>query len=136
MNVGILLITHGNIGAVLLQSATEVLGVCPLSTTTISTTQGSDPERVLASAKQAAQEMDCGDGVLVLTDLYGSTPSNIACRLHELHDVRVVSGVNLPMLIRVLNYPDLDLDDLMHKAVTGGRDGVLICNTEGVPHAG
>jgi len=136
VNVGILLITHGNIGAVLLQSATEVLGVCPLSTTTISTTQGCDPERVLASAKQAAQEMDRGDGVLVLTDLYGSTPSNIACRLHELHDVRVVSGLNLPMLIRVLNYPDLDLDDLMHKAVTGGRDGVLICNTEGVPYAG
>jgi len=136
VNVGILLITHGDIGTVLLQSATDVLGVCPLSTTTISATQGCDPERMLASAKQASQEMDCGDGVLVLTDLYGSTPSNIACRLCELHDVRVVSGLNLPMLIRVLNYPDLDLDDLMHKAVTGGRDGVLICNTEGSLHAG
>jgi len=136
VKVGILLITHGSIGAVLLQSATEVLGVCPLSTTTISAAPGCNPEDVLASAKQAAQEMDCGDGVLVLTDLYGATPSNIACRLHGLHDVRVVSGLNLPMLIRVLNYPDMDLDDLMHKAVTGGRDGVLICNTEGTPHAG
>ena len=136
MNVGILLITHGNIGAVLLQSATDVLGVCPLSTTTISAAPGCDPGQVLAYAKQAAQKMDCGNGVLVLTDMYGATPSNIACRLDELHDVRVVSGLNLPMLIRVLNYPDLDLDDLMHKAVTGGRDGVLICNTEGVPHAG
>lgn len=136
MNVGILLITHGNIGAVLLQSATDVLGVCPLSTTTISAASGCDPGQVLAYAKQAAQKMDCGNGVLVLTDMYGATPSNIACRLDELHDVRVVSGLNLPMLIRVLNYPDLDLDDLMHKAVTGGRDGVQICNTEGVPHAG
>jgi len=136
VNVGILLITHGDIGAVLLQSATDVLGVCPLSTTTISAAPGCDPERVLASAKQAAQEMDCGDGVLVLTDMYGATPSNIACRLCELHDVRVVSGVNLPMLIRVLNYPDLDLDNLMRKAVTGGRDGVLTCNTEGAPDAG
>ena len=135
MNVGILIITHGNIGSVLLQSATNVLGVCPLSTTTISAAPGCNPEHVLASAKQAAQEMDCGDGVLVLTDMYGATPSNIACRLHELHDVRVVSGINLPMLIRVLNYPDLDLDELMHKAVTGGRDGVLICNIEGEPHA-
>ena len=136
MNVGILLITHGNIGAVLLQSATDVLGVCPLSTTTISAAPGCDPEHVLAYAKQAAQKMDCGNGVLVLTDMYGATPSNIACRLDELHDVRVVSGLNLPMLIRVLNYPELDLDDLTHKAVTGGRDGVLICNTEGVPNAG
>jgi PTS system ascorbate-specific IIA component len=136
VKVGILLITHGNIGDVLLQSATDVLGVCPMSTTTISVTPGCDPERVLASAKQATQEMDCGDGVLVLTDMYGATPSNIACRLRELYDVRVVSGLNLPMLIRVLNYPDLDLDDLMHKAVTGGRDGVVICKPEGVPHAG
>ncbi|HHH43009.1 MAG TPA: PTS fructose transporter subunit IIA [Gammaproteobacteria bacterium] len=136
MNVGILIITHGNIGAVLLQSATDVLGVCPLSTTTISAAPGCNPDQVLTCARQAAQEMDCGDGVLVLTDLYGATPSNIACRLHELHDVRVVSGINLPMLIRVLNYPDLDLDSLMHKAVTGGRDGVLICNTEGAADAG
>ncbi len=136
MNVGIMLLTHGNIGAVLLQSATDVLGVCPLSTTTISVAPGCDPELVLVNAKQAAEEMDCGDGVLVLTDMYGATPSNIACRLRELHDVRVVSGLNLPMLVRVLNYPDLDLGDLMHKAVTGGRDGVLICNTEGIPHAG
>ncbi len=136
MNVGVLLITHGNIGAALLKSATNVLGVCPLSTTTISAAPECDPEQVLAYAKQAAQKMDCGNGVLVLTDMYGATPSNIACRLEEFHDVRVVSGLNLPMLIRVLNYPDLDLDDLMHKAVTGGRDGVLICNTEGVPRAG
>ncbi len=136
MKVGILLITHGNIGAVLLQSATDVLGVCPLSTTTISTAPDCDPERVLTYAKQAAEKMDCGDGVLVLTDMYGATPSNIACRLRELHEVRVVSGLNLPMLIRVLNYPELDLGDLMHKAVTGGRDGVLICNTEGIPYAG
>ena len=135
MNVGILLITHGNIGAVLLQSATDVLDVCPLSTTTISAAPGCDPEHVLAYAKQAAQKMDSGNDVLVLTDMYSATPSNIACRLDELHDVRVVSDLNLPMLIRVLNYPDLDLDDLMHKAVTGGRDGVLICNTEGVPNA-
>jgi len=131
VNVGVLLITHGDIGSVLLKSANDVLGICPMSTTIISAASDCDPAQVLESAIQAVQEMDCGDGVLVLTDLYGATPSNIACRLRELHDVRVVSGLNLPMLIRVLNYPDLDLDELMQKAVTGGRDGVVICNTEG-----
>ena len=136
MKVGILLITHGNIGAVLLQSATEVLGVCPLSTTTLSAASGCDPERILEHARTAARKLDSGDGVLVLTDMYGATPSNIACRLRDTHAVRVVSGLNLPMLIRVLNYPYLDLDDLMHKAVTGGRDGILLCDTEGKPHAG
>ena len=98
-------------------------------------TPNCDPERILEDAKQAAQQLDSGDGVLVLTDMYGATPSNIACRLHEFCQVRVVSGLNLPMLIRILNYPNLSLDELRHKAVTGGRDGVLTCNIEGVPHA-
>jgi len=136
VNVGILLITHGNIGAVLLQNAIEVLGVCPLQTTTLSAPADCDPDRVLKEAGEAANRLDTGDGVLVLTDLYGSTPSNIACRLHKQHTVRVVSGVNLPMLIRVLNYPGMSLDELTHKAVTGGRDGVLTCNVEGPYHAG
>lgn len=136
MNVGILLITHGNIGAVLLQNAIEVLGVCPLQTTTLSAPADCDPDRILKDASEAANRLDTGDGVLVLTDLYGSTPSNIACRLHIQHTVRVVSGVNLPMLIRVLNYPGMSLDELTHKAVTGGRDGVLTCNLEGTFHDG
>lgn len=136
MNVGILLVTHGNIGAVLLQTAIDVLGVCPLQTSTLSAPTDCDPEQVFEEAVKMANRLDSGDGVLVLTDLYGSTPSNIACRLQEQHTVRVVSGVNLPMLIRVLNYPGMDLNELTHKAVTGGRDGVLTCNLDGPLHAG
>ena len=135
MNVGILLITHGNIGAALLRTAIEVLGICPLSTGTLATPSSCDPESILADARQAAEELDSGAGVLVLTDLYGATPSNIACRLHRFHELRIVSGLNLPMLIRVLNYPDLDLEELQQKAVSGGRDGILTCNVEGVQGA-
>jgi len=135
VKVGILLITHDNIGAVLLRTAIEVLGICPLSTGTLAAPSSCDPERILEDARRAAQEMDGGDGVLVLTDLYGATPSNIACRLHRFHELRVVSGLNLPMLIRVLNYPDLDLEELQQKAVSGGRDGILTCNVEGVQRA-
>jgi PTS system ascorbate-specific IIA component len=135
VNVGILLITHDNIGAVLLRTAIEVLGICPLSTSTLAAPSDCDPESILADARQAAQALDSGDGVLVLTDLYGATPSNIACQLHRFHELRVVSGLNLPMLIRVLNYPDLDLEELQHKAVSGGRDGILTCNVEGVERA-
>ena len=71
-------------------------------------------------------QLDEGDGVLVLTDAYGSTPSNIACRLGARRQVAVVTGLNLPMLLRVLNYPALPLDELKEKAVSGGRDGVLL----------
>jgi PTS system ascorbate-specific IIA component len=135
VTIGVLLITHGTIGTVLLQSALDILGACPLPTLNLAAPSGCDPERVLQQARRAADQLDQGDGVLVLTDMYGATPSNIACRLREFHRVRVVSGVNLPMLIRLFNYPDLELDELAFKAISGGRDGVLTCNPKGRTHA-
>lgn len=127
MSVALLLITHGTIGEVLLQSAVDVLGVCPLPVAFLSAPSGCEPPRILQKAKELADKLDQGNGVLVLTDMFGATPSNIACRLRQPRDVRVVAGVNLPMLIRVLNYPRLSLDELKQKALTGGRDGVVIC---------
>jgi PTS system mannose-specific IIA component len=62
----------------------------------------------------------------VLTDLFGSTPSNIANRLLDRHHVNIVSGVNAPMLLRIMNYPDTDLDSLGEIAVTGARSGIVI----------
>jgi len=135
VTVGVLLLTHGNIGAVLLQSALDILNLCPLPTLNLAAPSGCDPERVLQEARRAAEQLDSGDGVLVLTDMYGATPSNIACRLRQFHRVQVVAGVNLPMLIRVLNYPQLELDELALKAISGGRDGVLPCTPQGSVHA-
>jgi len=125
VSVGILIITHGAIGATLLQSAKDILGICPLPATNLSAPQNCNPDQVLADARRAAEQLDSGAGVLILTDMYGATPSNIACRLREFSNVRVVAGLNLPMLVRVLNYPDLGLNELAYKAVTGGRDGIL-----------
>jgi len=71
-------------------------------------------------------ELNSGDGVLILTDLYGATPSNIACRLTRFSDVMVVAGLNLSMLIRVLNYPELSLTEMAERAVDGGRQGVML----------
>jgi PTS system ascorbate-specific IIA component len=71
------------------------------------------------------EQLDQGDGVLVLTDIYGSTPSNIASHLSSRPGVQVVAGLNLPMLLRVLNYARLDLATLAEKAVSGGREGVV-----------
>jgi len=135
VKVGILLITHNNIGAVMLRTAIDVVGISPLSTGVLAAASDCDPEQILADARQAARELDGGDGVLVLTDLYGATPSNIACRLRSHHELRIVSGLNLPMLIRVLNYPDLDLEALQQKAVSGGRDGIMTFNVEGAQRA-
>ena len=136
MKVGIMLITHGQIGSALLDSAIAVLDVRSLPTRVLTVADNCDPDETLHTAEQALAELNSGDGVLVLTDLYGSTPSNIACKLRRHGHVRVVAGINLPMLIRVLNYPDLDLDSLKEKALSGGKDGVLSCTTEDRTHAG
>ncbi len=124
--VGLLLVTHNRIGYELLLTAKATLGDYPLPTRTLAVTADRDPDEALQKGKELIKELDQGDGVLILTDCYGSTPSNIATRLGNVAATAVVSGANLPMLIRILNYPDLQLSELVEKAVTGGRDGVVL----------
>ncbi len=125
MSVGLLIITHNDIGKELLKAATEMLGVCPLEAVTYSVSRNSDPDDLERKARESITRLDSGDGVLILTDAYGSTPSNISTRLLDDSHTHMVSGVNLPMLIRVLNYPRLGLDALTEKALSGGNDGIL-----------
>lgn len=125
--IGLLIITHNNIGAELIKTATAMLGVCPVMVTVLSVAPDSDPDAVLREAQHSVIEIDSGAGVLVLTDMYGSTPSNIATHLVNGQQVKVIAGINLPMLVRVLNYSQLDLHQLANKALSGGRDGILLC---------
>ena len=127
MSVGLLIVSHGKLGDYLLETATQMLGVCPLATAVLPVSFDSDPDAVLQQAAQVVARLNGGNGVLILTDMYGSTPSNIVNRLRDRYPVQIVAGVNLPMLIRVLNYPRLDLDELANKALSGGRDGVVMC---------
>lgn len=80
-------------------------------------------------------KLDQGQGILILTDMFGSTPSNIACAVSDRNDIRIVSGLNLPMLIRVLNYPSLSLEELELKAISGGQEGVVRCHHSGFKEA-
>lgn len=130
MSVGLLIITHNRIGQELLYSSTVMMEVCPLNALALQVHQDSDPDQSFEEASKMINTLDQGEGVLVLTDMYGSTPSNIANRLPENNDIMVISGINLPMLIRVLNYPSLSLEDLAAKALSGGRDGILQCSQE------
>lgn len=87
--------------------------------------QNCDPEERLQQAKADLEELNSPDGVLVITDMYGSTPSNIATKLAA-NNVKIVTGVNLPMLIRIMNYPQISLETLVNKAVSGGQTGIIV----------
>ena len=126
MSVGVLLITHGQLGAELVATAEGILGICPLQTEIFSVPGNVDLEEAIARANGLCDQLDEGDGVLVLTDIYGSTPSNIASHLTQRENIAVISGVNQPMLIRVMNYPALDLQEMVIKAISGGHDGIIL----------
>lgn len=133
MAVGVLIITHDDIGRALLDTASVALAGIPLACEVLSASRDADPERLLDEAETRLRAVDGGEGVLVLTDLYGSTPSNIATRLRGRGRLAIVAGINLPMLIRVLNYPGLALEALVDKALSGGRDGIFAPGAEGAP---
>ena len=127
MSVGILLVTHEGLGSTLLSVATRLLSRLPLACAAFEIPFDGDPDLLLPQASAALRKVDGGHGVLVLTDLYGATPSNLAAQLARLGTpVRRVSALNLPMLLRVMNYAELDLDDLPTVAAAGSRNGAII----------
>lgn len=127
MAVGVLLLTHAGIGERLVEAATSVLGPLPLRTACIGYRNGDDRVAFAHAAARAMRDLDDGDGVLLLTDLYGATPSNAAAEIAAQGTrVRRVSAASLPMLLRVMNYPEQGLDELALTAAAGGRNGIVI----------
>jgi len=124
--VGLLLVTHPGIGPALMAAATTILGQLPLTAEAFEVPFDADPDTLLPNASAALRRVDGGGGVLLLTDLHGATPSNLGARLAHLGTpVRRISGVNLPMLLRIMNYPELALDELCTVAMSGARNGVV-----------
>lgn len=124
MSVSLLIVAHAPLGSAILEVVVGTLGTNPMHTEVQDIERDCEPDAVRRKTRRLVEELDDGDGVLVLTDIYGSTPSNIACALLDKPNVRIVTGLNVPMLIRVMNYARLDLDALTEKAVSGGHDGV------------
>jgi len=123
--IGILIITHGRLGEALIDSAAHVLGKPLERVQTLSVTTTDQPEPMHTRASVMVRALDRGHGVLVLSDICGGTPCNIATRLGIEGQVETVSGVNLPMLIRALTYRNLALPEVVEKALSGGHEGVI-----------
>lgn len=126
MSVGVLLITHDGIGSVYRAVAERLLGQLTLMVGVFELHYDVLPDDALASASAVLRKVDSGDGALLLTDLYGASPSRLAQRLAQLGTpVRRVSGLALPMLLRVLNHAECTLDELARVAISGARNGVV-----------
>lgn len=123
--IGILIITHGTLGESLIHCASHMLNKRPPKLRQLGVTAQDDPVLLVPQARALAKDLNDGDGVLILTDMYGGSPSNIAAKLVIPGRIEAVAGVNLPMLIRALTYRDKTLQNIVTKAVSGGCDGVL-----------
>ena len=127
MSVSVLLVSHGRLSQILLETVEDVLGELTLPTEVLEVRRVNDTDPLVRMGERVIEKLDQGDGVLVLTDAFGSTPSNIANRIARSVQARVVAGLNLPMLFKVYNYPQLSLAELAAAAVEGVRRGILEC---------
>ena len=123
MKVGILLVTHSDIGKQLLLTATSVFGKNPFQVELLSVDNYDHPNDVKELAEKYVKFLDNGAGVLVLTDIIGTTPSNIASSINH-EKIAIVAGLNLSMILNVFNYPEDSLHQLSIKALEGGIQGV------------
>lgn len=130
--IGILIVSHGAFGESLIHSASHVLGRRPTYLRQLGVTVHDDPEALLPVAEDLIRFLDQGAGVLVLTDIYGATPSNIASRLLKPGRVEGLAGVNLPMLIRALTYREEPLLVMRDKAFGGATEGITRMSMPGL----
>lgn len=126
MNVGLLLVSHPGIAPALLNNAFRILGSNPIKTSVLEVAMDTDLDKLSLKAERMITDLDQGDGVLVLADLYGSSPCNLIYRFKDKRHIRIVSGLNLSMLIRAMNYYQDDLETLANKAATGATEGIRV----------
>lgn len=125
MSVGLLILSHAGIGSAILGTAKHMINDSPMAVKLLTVERDCEPGELIAHARLLVEELDSGEGVLILTDLYGSTPSNIAIAVADRGNVSAVAGLNLSMLIKIMNYHDLTLKELSEKAIIGGKEGIL-----------
>ena len=123
--IGVLIIAHDTLPDSLVKAVTHVLGTRPPQLDTLSVAATDDPLDLVPAARALLARLDTGEGVLVVTDIYGASPSNLARKLLVPGRIEAVAGVSLPMLVRALTYRARDIETMVRKAISGGRDGVL-----------
>jgi len=120
----ILIIAHAPLASSLQAVAAHVYPDCGRQLAALDVDPAASPEQVVVQAREALAALG-GSEALILVDVFGATPSNAALEVADGVHVRVVAGVNVPMLWRTLCYSTLGLDELVARAVAGGSQGVM-----------
>lgn len=128
--IGILLVTHNGLGESLLDCVRHVMGNVPSNIRALPVLAEDDPQRTEDAARALISELDRGDGVLLLADVFGATPCNIARKLCQPGRVEGIAGVNLPMLLRAVCYREMPLAEIAQKALEGGRECIIPIDTD------
>lgn len=124
--IGIIIVGHGQYGAALLKAAENIMGPQE-DCVAISVDIAQDVSEVVRRLTDAAQRLDYGQGVIVLTDMFGGTPTNLALSLLGQHKTEVVTGVNLPMLLKVIEArANMELDPLASHIGDAGKNGIVV----------
>ena len=123
--IGILLITYQGIGSSLLNAAKHIVGTPPESTRVIDIANTMTPEDISALIKEELNLLNSSDGILILVDLYGATHTNIACKYTHPDKIELISGLNLPMLLRVLNYRMYPIQEIVKKISSCSSDKII-----------
>lgn len=126
--VGILIVTHGRLAQELLETTKIIVGKSLEHVIPISVGWNDDMADIQKTISSTITKVDQGDGVLILTDMFGGTPSNIS--LSFLSDkVEIITGVNLPMLIKIMNVGDrYKLKDLAHLITEQGKKSIYLAS--------
>jgi mannose PTS system EIIA component len=124
MNVTLFIIAHSPLASALRSCVAHVFPDRAGAILILDVAPDSSPEHTLSEARYLLQQADLSS-TLVLTDVFGATPCNVAQKLSEAENIKVVAGVNLPMLLRAVSYCHESLDALVSRAMSGGTQGVL-----------
>ena len=130
--IGVLIVTHGDIGTSLLTSANQILGGEQKQVATLSVWRADEIDDLVLRARELIDGLDAGDGVLVLTDIFGATPGNVVSRLLEDGRIEGVSGASLPMLLRVLTSRNGSLAELVRDELGERGERLLGVGTFGL----
>ena len=130
--IGVLLLGQRDVAEGLIRAVEHTFGARPPALVAAGIGYDETPEQIAELIRKQLARADQGDGVLILADVYGTTHTNVACRMLKPGRIELISGASLPMVLRTLTYRKLKMRDLIHRALAGGSNG-MVCPSQTKP---